>query len=145
MITTTNITQARKEIESLFAKKKKVIVLGNTIEFNRQILENKKVDKLILDLEQGHDKLYQRDSGLNHILIKIAKENKTELAVNLEQITKQKSKKQKAKIISRLIQNITLSKKAKYPIKIISTKNNYDIKSLLLTLGLSTDLIKKSI
>jgi len=145
MITTSNINEARKQIDSLSAKKKPIIVMGQSIEFNRQILENKKVNKLILNLEQGHDKLYQRNSGLNHILIKIAKQNKTQLTVQLEQITKQETKRDKAIIISRLIQNLKLAKKAKYPIKIISNKNSYDIKALLLTLGLSTDLIRRSV
>ena len=116
VINTDNIKQARKEIEKLAKKKKKVIVQGENVSFNRQILENKYVDTLILTHKQPWrrgGRLKQRESGLNHILCKIAKENNITLAVDLQEFREEKDKKQRAIMLSRLIQNIKLMKKAK--------------------------------
>ena len=49
MINTKNINEARKQIDSLASKNEKVIVLSQDDIFNGKILENKKVDVLIIN------------------------------------------------------------------------------------------------
>ena len=93
-----NTEEARKLIEKKSKNKEKVIVQGKDIEFNRKILENKKVNMLILNHKIGKDKLKERDSGLNQVLCKIARNNNITLAIDFSEI-RTDSKKEKAKIL----------------------------------------------
>ena len=70
------------------------IVQGKDIGFNRIILENKKVDMLILSHTNKKDKLKQRDSGLNHVLCNLAKQNNILLAIDLNELIKTQDKPQ---------------------------------------------------
>ncbi len=128
-------------------QKNKEIIQGKDIEFNRKALENKKTKMLILNHENKKDRLYERDSGLNHILCQIAKNHKTILAFNLNEIRKQKDKKQKAKILSRMIQNIKLIKKFDNKFRLLNYKSKQQAFSFLNSLGLPTkkarDAVKK--
>ncbi|MFH1308277.1 MAG: hypothetical protein ABIH72_05485 [archaeon] len=144
IIDSSNINQARKQIDKISSKKEKVIVQGKDIEFNRKILENKKVSALILNHENKHDKLKQRDSGLNQVLCKIARDNNITLILDFNEILRNKYQ-ERAKILARVMQNLKLIKKYKASLKIINYKDEHNARALLLTLGLGTDLAKKSI
>ena len=85
MINTDNPNEARKIIERE-SKSGKVIVQGKSIDFNRIILENKKVDMLILSHTNKKDKLKQQDSGLNHVLCEIARKNNITLAFDFSEL-----------------------------------------------------------
>lgn len=143
MIETNNLEEARKEIEKLSKEKKQVIILGNSIDFNRIILENKKVNFLMLNHKDKKDRLKQRDSGLNHVLCKIAKENNIGFIIDMKELNAEK--KERAKILARILQNIKLIKKFKNKLKIINYQDKYSISSFLLTLGLPTSMIKESL
>ena len=106
-----NINEARKLIDKAAKQKKKVVVLAQSDDFNRKILENNKVDVLLSPELQGKDKLKQRDSGLNEVLCKIAAKNKIKIGVNIADLKKVKGR-PRALLLSRLIQNIELCKKS---------------------------------
>lgn len=144
MITTNNPNEARKEIEKLAKEGKEVIVRGDSIDFNRLILENRKVNVLVLSHNEGKDRLKQRDSGLNEVLCGIAKKNNISFAFDMKELNIE-DKKQKGKILGRMMQNIFLMKKSKNKLKLI----NFDTKeggfAFLISLGADTFLAKKAI
>lgn len=129
IINTNNLHEARKQIDKLKKENKKVIVQGRDIEFNRKILEIKKVNMLVLQSKEGRDKLKQRDSGLNHVLCNIAKENNIALAIDFNEFlekgessleNRRLSGKERAKILGRIMQNIRLAKKSKNTLKLLN-------------------------
>jgi len=126
-------------------EKNQKIVQGKTIEFNRKALENKETKILILQHKFGKDRLKQRDSGLNEVLCKIAKENDIVLAIDLNELKKEKDKKTRAEILARILQNIKLIKKYKPKFKLLNYKNKNQAFSFLLTLGLPTNIAKKAV
>lgn len=125
--------------------KQNKIVQGKTIEFNRKALESKETQMLILNHKIGKDRLKQRDSGLNQVLCKIAKENNITLAFDLDELKEEKDKKNKATILARMLQNIKLIKKYKNRFKLLNFKNKQQAFSFLLTLGLDTNMVKKAV
>jgi RNase P/RNase MRP subunit p30 len=143
-ISTTNINEARKEVDRLSNAKKQVIVLSQDDDFNRKILENKKVDILIINEDiKKKDYLKQRDSSLNEILAKIAAKNNINIAIDIDKIASKPDIEQ-AKALARLKQNIMLCKKAKTSLIAISKKDKKNIISLFLALGASTRQAKQS-
>jgi RNase P/RNase MRP subunit p30 len=146
MIETKNLEEARKTIDKLYKEKKKVVVKGKDAEFNRKILENKKVNILILEHENKRDKLKQRDSGLNQVLCKIARDNNIIIAFDFNEIAKGDSK-EKAILLSRIIQNIKLCKKfkTKFILINISDKDKTNLFNLLLTLGCDTKTAQEAL
>ena len=147
IINTSNLNQARKQIQELKKENKEVIVKAQDNEFNRKILENKDVHIFLNPhLHDRKNKLKQRDSGLNEILCKLATKNNIEIGISLKEIT-QLPKNEKATILSRIIQNIKLCKRTKTKI-IIYPKKDYkkqDIMSFFLTLNASTKQAKEAI
>ncbi len=145
IISTNNINEARKQIQTFKKEKKQVIVLAQGQEFNRKILENKDVDILLSpELHNRKDKLKQRDSGLNEILCKIAKNNNIKIGIDLEKIKKTKGK-ERAILLARIKQNIMLCKKAKTDLILIGKYDKKNAFSFLLTLGASTSQAKNTI
>lgn len=146
LIKAKTIQEARKAIDMAIALKKgeKIIVEARDEDFNRKILENKKVNILLNPGIQGQDRLKQRDSGLNEVLCKIASNNRIKIAFNLEEIMKKKGK-ERAILLSRLIQNIMLCKKAGTGIEFVGRYDKRDLFSLLLTLGATTQQAKQAI
>jgi ribonuclease P/MRP protein subunit RPP1 len=138
IINTTSIEEARKQIEKLSKENKEVVVLGQDEDFNRKILENKKVN-VLLSPENNHnkDKLYEQDSGLNHILAKIARESNITIGIDIQRI-KQKERKEQGKILARIKQNIKLCKKYRVKIKAFNFHDKLSTFSLLLVLGADT-------
>lgn len=122
----------------------KEIIQGRDISFNRKVLENKKTGMLILNHKEGRDKLKQRDSGLNQVLCKIARNNNITLAIDLNEL-KGKEKKEKAVILSRILQNLKLIKKFKNKFKVLNPGNKSQAFSFLISLGMPTDMAKEAI
>lgn len=146
LIKSSNIDEARKEIDKQFKKGIKIAVLGRDDEFNRKILENKKVS-LLLSPESGikKDKLKQIDSGLNQVLCKIAKENNISIGIDIKDLLS-KNDEERIMRIARLLQNINLCKK--YNVKIVlvnSSIDKHDAFSLLLSWGMSTTMAKYAV
>lgn len=146
IIDTEKLEEARKQIEKISREGGKVIVQGKSIDFNRIILENRKVNMLVLSHKNKKDRLKQQDSGLNHVLCNLAKENNITLAIDFKELL-ESDKKERALILARLEQNIDLMKKSKNKIKLVnkSERSSYDLFSFLLTLGMPTNMAKEAV
>ena len=141
IISAKNLQETRKLIDKAAKNKEEIIVLAQNSEFNRKILENKKVNILLNPGFNGEDRLKQRDSGLNEVLCKIAKENKIKIGINIEDLTKNKEKEQ-ALILSRIIQNIRLCKRTGTEIRFLGKYDKKNLFSLLIILGAPTSQAK---
>jgi RNase P/RNase MRP subunit p30 len=114
---------------------KEIIVLGMNDEINRACLEHKKTTALASP-EYNRKKDYNnyRNSGLNQVLCKIAKQNNKTIIENFSDLNT--AKKSKALILGRMLQNVRLCKK--YKVKFILTnvtnkveelKSNYEFEN----------------
>ena len=141
LIQESNFEKARKAINQ--SKEKNIIFSNDDDELNRKVLEKLKINILLLNQSKRKDFQKQRNSGLNHVLAKIAKKNNIVIGINLDEIIKAKSK-QKSEILARVKQNIKLCNKNKLKMKFISQENKrniYDLKSLGLVLGMPTWMV----
>ena len=149
IIDTDNLDEARKAIEKLYGRGI-VIVRGGNDSFNRKILENKKVD-VLLSPEHGYkkDRLRQRDSGLNHVLCRIASQNNIAIGIDFQEILNKQGegKRQLAEHLARIMQNIKLCKKAKTNMILMNKSggDDYDLRAFLTTLGMQTDMAKRAV
>lgn len=141
IINETNFEKAREKIKK---GKEPIIFSSNDDDLNRKILEKEKISILLLNQNERKDKLKQRNSGLNHVLAKIAKKNNISIGINFDEIVESKNK---ARILSRVSQNIKLCNKSKLKMKFITIneknkRNIYDLKALGLVLGMPTWMTK---
>ncbi len=142
-----NFNKLKIEIEKIRKEnlQKTIIFSSENDDYARQVIEKAKIDILLIPLEKRKDFSKQRNSGFNEILANIAKKNKIEIGINLQEILKE-NKDQKSKILARIIQNISLCKKKKLQLKIIPPLKEKGRKmlfiSLCLTLGMPTWMIK---
>ncbi len=147
MISTPNIEQAKGLIKKAIENKEKpIIIKAQNPEFNRKILEYGKFD-ILLDIEstvKNKDSSKYLDSGLNHILAKIAAKNNISIGIDLKQI-QSLDKKQKAIMLSKIIQNIKLCRKAKANLKLINCKDKRTAFSFLISLGASIQQAKDAL
>jgi len=145
LITGKDFQRIRQEIKK--HQEKKIIFFSDNDELNRKIIEKENIGIMMLNLSKRKDFLKQKNSGLNHILAKIAKKNNISIGINLDEIINSKPK-DKAKILGRLMQNIELCKKNKVQMHFVSAedkgknKDIYDLKSLGLVLGMPTWMTK---
>ncbi len=140
IINTSNLNETRKQIQ----KQKKdfpdklVVVQAQSPEYNRKILENPDVDILLSpELHNRKNYLKQRDSGLNEVLCKLARQNNIKIGINLDKI-KRLDKKQKAIVLAKIRQNIQLCKKTKTPIVFIPPLPKQETLSFMITFRGST-------
>jgi RNase P/RNase MRP subunit p30 len=144
--------ECRRTIEFIKSKNKKIKmgVIGRDDSFNRRTLETLKIDYLISpEITEQKDSLKQRSSGLNHVLAKIAKSKNIAIVEDISLINYQKDSKRKARLISRIIQNIKICRKAKCEIKLatfaLSERELLDekqIHSIGFSLGMSSQQVK---
>jgi len=141
MISTSNIEQAKHLMKS---EKKPIIVEAQEDTFNRKILEYGRFN-ILLSIERGKrkDKPKSLDSGLNHVLAEIAAKNKVAIGINVEEIS-ELDKKEKAKRLARISQNIIICRKAKAAIKAVNFTDKTDTFNLLISLGASSQQAKKA-
>lgn len=146
IINTTNINEARKQIEKLKKQNpnEKIAILSQDDEFNRKALEIKNLDIFILNENlELKDYSKQRNSQLNEVLVKLAKQKNIKIAIQIQEIIK-KSDKEKARALSRLIQNLELCKKAGTKLVFLNQNNEStpldkrDLQTLFLVLGADT-------
>ena len=137
-----NVEKAKREIVK---SKPPVLVLAQSDVFNRKILEYGKFD-VLLGIEQSNRKesIRQVDSGLNHVLAKIAARNNVSVGIDIDKIS-QLSKEKKARVLTRIKQNIKICRKAKAKLAIISKNSRKEGTSLLLSLGASTKQTKEAL
>jgi ribonuclease P/MRP protein subunit RPP1 len=100
------LADMRKEYDVL-------LVRGSDLKLNRKAVETKEVDILV------HPELKRKDSGLNHIMIKLAKKNNVAIEINFREIL-QSSKGTRSFIMHNITENIKLCKKYKTPLIICS-------------------------
>ena len=88
-----------------------VVVEGGDDKINRACVENNKVD-ILLSPEKGRkdDSVYFRNSGLNHILCKLANKNQVAIGFNFDDLEESKDREI---LIGRIMQNIRLCRKYK--------------------------------
>ncbi len=125
---------------------KKIFVLGRDDNFNRRVLETIKIDYLVSP-ERGHseDTLKQRDSGLNHVLAKIAKERGVGIVIDFDSLRKM-DRIEKARAIARIIQNVKICRRAGCRLKIALFSDEYAdkgaLKAFLFSLGASSEQVR---
>ncbi len=90
-----------------------IYVLGFSDKINRVALEHKKVRALISpEFERTFDYTHYRNSGLNQVLCKIARDNNKMIIENFSEFLK-KDKKDRAILLGRILQNARFCKKYK--------------------------------
>ena len=141
MINTTNIEEAKKLIKKEETPK---IISAQNDEFNRKILEYGNFD-ILLSMETGQrkNKIRQTNSGLNHVLAKIANKNNIAIGIDLEEI-KRLEPKVKAERLSKIKQNIKICRKSKTKIA-IKTSSIIEATIFLQSLGASSTQYKEAI
>lgn len=142
IISEQNIEKAKNEIKKAA---RPVIIQAQDENFNRKLLEYGNFD-ILLSPEKNteKDRLKQMNSGLNHVLAKIAAKNKVAIGIDLEDI-RHMEKKDKAIRLAKLRQNIQICRKAKAKIKLLDFNSKQDAKSFLLSLGASTSQAAEAI
>ena len=145
LITENNFDKAKKFIKE--NKSKKIIFSSDDDEMNRKILDKENINVLLIDQAGRKDFQKQRNSGLNHVLAKMAKKKNITIGVNLDEIILSEGK-EKAKILARISQNIKICNKNKLKMEIIALdkkndRNVYDLRALNLVLGMPTNMIKE--
>lgn len=141
-----SLNEVRRQIELAKKSSAKVAVIAKDEEFNRKILENKNVNCLIFkEFPKGKNSLKQRDSGLNHVLCKLANENQIVISFDFSGFFSMGDF-DKSNFLSKLMQNIKLCKKYKVDILILGIKSDKkDLFHFLLTLGADTNMAKKAV
>jgi len=141
LIQESNFEKIRKQIKE--NPKAEIIFSSDDDELNRKVLEKLNIDILLLKQSKRKDFQKQRNSGLNHVLAKIAKKKNVVIGIDLDEIINSKGK-SKSDILARVKQNIKLCNKNKLKMKFCgkSQRNIYDIKALGLVLGMPTWMTK---
>lgn len=138
------LEQIHKKIKE--DKDQKIIFTSNNDEINRKVLEKEKIDILLLNQRERKDFSKQRNSGLNHVLARIAKKNNIPIGINLDEIIEARNTK-RAEILARVIQNIRICNKQKLKMSFIvldkkNQRDDYGLKALGLILGMPTWMTK---
>jgi RNase P/RNase MRP subunit p30 len=132
--------KARKKIKE--NQDNGIIFTSQDDDLNRKILEKEKIDILLIKLSKRKDRMKQKDSGLNQVLTKIAKNQKVSIGIDLDELIELKEKKE---ILSRIKQNIKLCTKKKIKMIFISQKHKrtkQEVQSLGIILGMPTWMSK---
>ncbi len=112
--------ECRRIVDSLKSSGKKIGVVGGDDAFNRRVIETLKVDYLVSpECGLKIDTLKQRDSGINHVVAKIARDKKVLIVVDFGEISKLNGKELVLRL-SRLIQNMKVCRKVRCGIRIAS-------------------------
>jgi len=137
-----------KELNVLANKRKKFDVLlvhGGNLSLNREAVETPEVDILT------HPEAGRYDSGLNHVMMKLAAKNDVAIEINFRQVLIN-SKKSRNKILQFMRTNVMLAKKYHTPIIICSgavthfeLRDPYSLIAMGCQLGLSWKEAKESV
>ena len=112
LVKTQNIDIMRRIIDKFSSVFSFIIVLGMNDEINRACLEHKKTNALLSpEFERKKDFINYRNSGLNQVLCKIARDNKKIIIENLSDL--QGDKKTRALLLGKIMQNARLCRKYK--------------------------------
>ncbi len=112
LIETKNVEILRRMIDKI-PQTLKILVLGTNDMINRASLEHKRTDALVSpEYSREYDFINYRNSGLNQVLCKIARDNKKEIIENYMDLLG-KERKEKSLLLGRFTQNSKLCKKYK--------------------------------
>ena len=132
-----------KKVDKARGRYKFIVVLGGNNEINRTALESNYAD-LLLNPERKKEKdfMHYRNSGLNNVLCKIAKEKGKAIGIDFSEIKKMRERKD-AERLGRILQNMRLCRKYKVPVVIASFAKNSrelvhaaELKTFARTLGI---------
>ncbi len=141
----------KKDLRFLINKKENPLIVYGS-KFNREVLSLKNLD-ILLSPEKGvkEDFLNARNSGLNQVLLGLARKNSTAIGINFNEILKLRGV-ERAKLLGRISQNIMLCRKYKVKIILGSFASNefemrapLDLVSFLITLGMHPKEAKESL
>ena len=128
------------KINNLVKKDYFNIALGGNEDINRKLLENKKINMLLDPEPNSGDFMHYKNSGLNQVLVKIAKKNNIMIGFSLKRILEIYDK---SSLLGKIMQNIVLCNKYQVKTAIVNLIDNEkdecninDLKSLGLTLGI---------
>jgi ribonuclease P/MRP protein subunit RPP1 len=141
--------EIRKIIEALKNKKKKIAVLGKDDNFNRRIIETCRINYFVSpEKNNQRDTLKQRDSGLNHVVAKEAREKDISIVIGLADVLKA-SGKNRSLLLARIMQNIKICRKVGCKIRIATFAENKEdlrsegeLKAFLFSLGMSSQQVR---
>lgn len=142
-----NENSARAMIESLKNKKfsGKIGIFGWNDSFNRRAIETLKIDYLISpEKNTGKDSLKQRDSGLNHVVVKEAVRKNIAVVIDFDDVFEIKDKKQRAIRLAKIIQNVKVCRKAGCRILIWGNADKYALQSFGFSLGMSSQQVAEA-
>ncbi len=150
--TSGNELEVRKIIDSLRRKGKIIAVVGHNNHFNRRVLETMPVRYLVSPEKYlKQDNLKQRDSGLNHVLAKIAKQKNISIMLDFTDLKKLRPF-ELSNRIGRISQNLRICRKTNTKINIATfAKSQKDfiapkeLFEFMLSIGASTKQAKESI
>ncbi len=133
-----NINELNRQIKKDYFN----IAFGDSDEINRRILENKNI-QLLLDPETNNeDYMHSRNSGLNQVLVKIAKKNNIGIGFSFNKILKLNNN-ERIDLFGKIMQNIMLCNKYKVKMYIVNFVNDKldersanDLKDFGVTLGM---------
>ena len=149
LIKTQSVGMLRRMIDKA-SNLAQVFVFGTNDLINRACLENKKIKALVSpEYERGYDWINYRNSGLNQVLCKIARDNKKTIVINFNDILFKEGR-ERAILLGRIMQNIKLCRKYKVKLRIASFASHQkemravlDIKSLCAVIGMNTAQVKE--
>jgi len=137
-----------KELQTLKEKRRRFDVLlvhGGDLRLNREAVETPEVDILT------HPEFGRQDSGLNHVLMRLAKKNNVAIEINFRSILME-SKSSRSKLLAKMQNNIKLAKKFHTPIILCSGAiSHYEMRdphvmiSMAEQLGLELNKAKESL
>ncbi|MEM4703317.1 MAG: hypothetical protein QXP53_02440 [Candidatus Pacearchaeota archaeon] len=134
LLSVKNVNFLRRMIDKASNYFNYVLVLGLNDEINRAALKHKKVFGLVApEFNRKEDFLNQRNSGLNHVLCKIAKETRKMIIFRFSDILNKKDR-ERAVLLGRIMQNLKLCRKYKVSCLLInfssSIQNIFHVKQL---------------
>lgn len=152
LIKTDSVDVMRRIIDKTYNFCKMIFVLGTDDKISRIALEHKKVAGLVSpEHERKHDYMDRRNSGLNQVLCKIARDNGKEIIIDFRCILS-KEKEARAILIGRIAQNAALCRKYEVRIRIANfassiseMRSSGELRSFCTSLGMSTAQIRDAL
>jgi len=147
-------------LSSSLRQKFDLIMVNGTSDYNinKKLLEKMDIDVFIPYVESEKDFMHWRNSGINNVLVDILSKRKIALCIDLSFLSFQnctgdsKCMNNKIKILGRVIQNIRFCNKRNcdfcvtfLPSKLRDFRNAFDVRALLLVLGMKTQNINPAL
>ena len=139
----TDVINLSKNKDKLASKEFRALDVKNSQDY-RKIMERKQINLIYnLEYDSHNDFIYQRNSGFNQVLAKIAKANNITIGFSFQDF---KESKQKYKILGRLYQNYKLCKKYNLNVLVKSfAKKKEDLQSEIILKAFERILIKRKL